>query len=590
MLKCFGPDASAVMYGRLTSVCWLEDSSILAFPQALHGQRVLADVDAAFLLELACDVVDDLAVEVLAAEEGVAVGREDLELALGVNFRDLDDRDVKGAAAEVVDRNLAIGALLVEAVSQRGRRGLVDDALDVEARDPACVLGRLALGVVEVGRHRDDRVRHGLTEVVLGRLLHLHEDARRDLGRRRLLALHLEPGVAVVGLDDLVRGERDVLLHDLVVETTANQPLDCVKGVLRVGDRLALGRLAHQDLVVLGERDDRRRRAIALAVLQDLPGAALHDGDARVGRAQVDTDDLAHADGSIFSQECVLPGTWGRPGPVSSVRGLCDDDPRWPQQPAIEGIALLGHRHDRVRGLLGGRLHSHGFVLRRVESLPGGVDFGDSSRFQGLEQQLQGAFLPFREGGGVGPVGVRQPQLETVQDRQQTARQPLRAKLPGVLDLSRDPLTVVFEVGDGAQIGVATVLRPLLRLSDAFLEVEFGGLRTGVRPVGGVVVGFSHQVRLRSSRGRKHPTPLRRRRCQALYCHWAGGFRHPLQTGSGLYWPNSATGSVLGSHPFEFKADPNNLAVRSTIGMTRSYASRVGPITPSTPIDPLSRV
>ncbi len=30
MFRCFGPDASAVTYGRLTSVCWLVDSSILA--------------------------------------------------------------------------------------------------------------------------------------------------------------------------------------------------------------------------------------------------------------------------------------------------------------------------------------------------------------------------------------------------------------------------------------------------------------------------------------------------------------------------------------------------------------------------------
>ncbi|CRR39629.1 hypothetical protein PAERUG_E15_London_28_01_14_08984 [Pseudomonas aeruginosa] len=32
--RCFGPLASAVTYGRLTSVCWVEDSSILAFSAA----------------------------------------------------------------------------------------------------------------------------------------------------------------------------------------------------------------------------------------------------------------------------------------------------------------------------------------------------------------------------------------------------------------------------------------------------------------------------------------------------------------------------------------------------------------------------
>ncbi len=34
MFRCFGPDASAVMYGRLMSVCVLLDSSIFAFSAA----------------------------------------------------------------------------------------------------------------------------------------------------------------------------------------------------------------------------------------------------------------------------------------------------------------------------------------------------------------------------------------------------------------------------------------------------------------------------------------------------------------------------------------------------------------------------
>ena len=102
-------------------------------------------------------------VEVVAAEVGVAVGREDLEDALA----DLEDRDVERAAAEVVDGDLLV-LLLVEAVGQRGRGRLVDDAHDVEAGDLAGVLGRLALGVVEVGRDGDDRVGDLLAEVVLG--------------------------------------------------------------------------------------------------------------------------------------------------------------------------------------------------------------------------------------------------------------------------------------------------------------------------------------------------------------------------------------------------------------------------------------
>ena len=60
--------------------------------------------------------------------------------------------------------------------------------------------------------HGDHRLGDRLAEVVLGGLLHLHEDARRDLRRGHLLAADLDPGVAVVGLDDLVGHQADVLL------------------------------------------------------------------------------------------------------------------------------------------------------------------------------------------------------------------------------------------------------------------------------------------------------------------------------------------------------------------------------------------
>ena len=58
--------------------------------------------------------------------------------------------DVERATAEVVDRDHLV-LLLVEAVRQRGRGRLVDDAQHLEPGDLARVLGRLALRVVEVG-------------------------------------------------------------------------------------------------------------------------------------------------------------------------------------------------------------------------------------------------------------------------------------------------------------------------------------------------------------------------------------------------------------------------------------------------------
>ena len=118
--------------------------------------------------------------------------------------------------------------------------------------------------------NRDDGLGDFLAEVVLGGLLHLAQDLRGDLRRRDLLAAHLDPGVAVVGLDDLVRHELDVLLHFLLLEAAADQALDRVDRVLRVGDRLPLRRRADEDLAVFHVRDDRRRRARAFRVLDHL--------------------------------------------------------------------------------------------------------------------------------------------------------------------------------------------------------------------------------------------------------------------------------------------------------------------------------
>ncbi len=169
-------------------------------PQPLQRHPVLAEVDAVALPELGDDPVDDALVEVVAAEVRVAVGRLHLDDALA----HLEDRDVEGAAAEVVDGDRLV-LLLVEAVGQRRRRRLVDDAHDLEAGDRARLLRGLALRVVEVRRHRDDRLRHRLAEVLLGGLLQLLQHHGGDLrgGRRSSLPpdLHLHHDVVAVAPD-----------------------------------------------------------------------------------------------------------------------------------------------------------------------------------------------------------------------------------------------------------------------------------------------------------------------------------------------------------------------------------------------------
>ena len=285
------------------------------FLDARKRLRILAEVDPLVLLELGQEPVHDPDVEVVAAEVRVAVGRLDLEDAVA----ELEDRDVEGAAAEVVDGDLLV-LLLVEAVGERRRRRLVDDPLDLEARDPPGVLGRLALRVVEVGRDRDDGLGHRLAEVRLRVGLQLLEDHRGDFRRRvRPPVGDLDPdAIGLAVLLDRVRDDVAAVADFRIVPAAPHEALDRVDRVGRVGDRLALGQLADEALAGLVEGDDRRDRAAALCRRDHGGLAALHDGDDRVRRAEVDADDLAHVrrcswlrvSGSVVEVEGVEGSSW----------------------------------------------------------------------------------------------------------------------------------------------------------------------------------------------------------------------------------------------------------------------------------------
>ncbi len=118
---------------------------------ALEGVLVPGQVVTRLPAVLLEEPLDDALVEVLAAQIGIAVGREDMEDAAA----DLQDGDVEGPAAHVKNGHRS-GRFGVQAVSQAGRRRLIDDAQDVQAGDGGRILGRLALVVVEIGRNGDD--------------------------------------------------------------------------------------------------------------------------------------------------------------------------------------------------------------------------------------------------------------------------------------------------------------------------------------------------------------------------------------------------------------------------------------------------
>ena len=192
-----------------------------------------------------------------------------VDFTLKTPSRDLEDRDVERAAAEVVDRD-ALGVLLLEAVGERRGGRLVDDALDVEPGDLPGVLRRLALRVVEVRGDGDHRLGHRLAEERLGDLASsCARTSALTSGGDMSRPPTLHPGVAVRRLDDLVGREPRLALRPRARELLPHEPLDRVDGVRGVGHRLALGRLADEALAARREADDRRRRARPLGVRDD---------------------------------------------------------------------------------------------------------------------------------------------------------------------------------------------------------------------------------------------------------------------------------------------------------------------------------
>ncbi len=177
-----------------------------------------------------------------------ASGRLDLKDAIP----ELEDGYIKGATSQVVDEHRCL-LLPVDTVSKSACGRFVDDPEHLEACDLPCVFGRLPLGIVEVGGHRDDRFCNLFTQVLFRIHLQLLEDHRGDLLR----------AVGFVPDGDLL--------------ACAHLALDRLDGAFRVSDRLPFCCAADQSLPVFCERHDRGGGPAAFRVGYDRRPPAFHD-------------------------------------------------------------------------------------------------------------------------------------------------------------------------------------------------------------------------------------------------------------------------------------------------------------------------
>ncbi len=259
---------------------------------------------------------------------------------------ELQHRDVEGAAAQVVDQDLLVEPAR-EPVGQRRRGGLVDDALHVEAGQPARppappgAARRSSRPGTEMTAWSIALLQEGL-----GDLLHVGEDHGADLRQGADLAPEEHRRLAVRPLHDVVGVVVAQLLDDLGVPLAADEPLGAVDGVLGVDDELVLGHRADQDVALLAERHHGGEDE-APAVGRHHPRDAAADvGDAGVGGAEVDPDDgLLAVEGhgaSILSTDRPVPDHPGPGGPAAI--------PRLPGPPRL----LAGRFGLSLPGALGG--------------------------------------------------------------------------------------------------------------------------------------------------------------------------------------------------------------------------------------------
>ena len=165
---------------------------LCGFLEPLQGHRVGSQIDAALLFKALRQGFNQSMVKIFAAQKGVAIGREHLEDAVS-NF---EDRDIKGAASEVEDRDgLVLGE--IDPVGECGRRRFVDDPEDIEPRHGARFLGGLALSVIEISGDGDDRFGDRFAEKVGGRIFHLGQNGASDFLRRTMPPVGLHPSVTV---------------------------------------------------------------------------------------------------------------------------------------------------------------------------------------------------------------------------------------------------------------------------------------------------------------------------------------------------------------------------------------------------------
>ena len=219
-------------------------------------------------------------IEVIAAQGRIATGGQHLEYALVQT----QNGDIEGTAAQIIHRNHPF-LTGVQAIGDGGGGGFVEQAQYLETGQSGRVLGALALGIIEIGRHCDHGTLNRVAQTVLGSLCQILQDLGRHLHR-------VDRSQRGVQLDDTGAGFPERIRQSMtgnIRQCLAHQAFHRGDGVLRIKLGFVLGVMANPQ-AVRSVMHHRRQQIAPLLIGQGFGQAAANHGDQGVGGTEIDTD------------------------------------------------------------------------------------------------------------------------------------------------------------------------------------------------------------------------------------------------------------------------------------------------------------
>ena len=192
----------------------------------------------------------------------------------GALFAHFHNGHIQRTTAQVKHQDLLFFTGFVNTKSQGCSRRLVDEAHYIQARNAAGVFGGLTLVVVKVGRHSDNGFFHRFTQESFGIFFNFLQNKGRELLRRKFLSAQV------------------------IFKVFPHFAFKRSDGAVRVGNRLAAGRLTHEALAIFRKGYIRRERfsadRAAFGRRNNRASAAFHNRRCGVRSTQVNTNNLSH--------------------------------------------------------------------------------------------------------------------------------------------------------------------------------------------------------------------------------------------------------------------------------------------------------